>query len=88
MFTVENRKRPRMISALLLVALIYTVVPTVWSSAAVESVIPQVTIISSQPVGSSYLEVQASMSGIVFREDESQRSYKVPVTCSIRRIQW
>jgi hypothetical protein len=57
MFTVENRKRPRMISALLLFALIYTVVPSVWSAAAVESVIPQVTIISSQPVGSGYLEV-------------------------------
>jgi len=55
-------------------------VPKVRSSAAIVPVIPQVTITSMQPVGSSYLEVQAIMSGVVIREDQSQGNYKVPIT--------
>ena len=80
MFAVESRKHLRMISALGLLVILFTVVPTVQSSAAVEPIIPQVTILSAQPVGSDYLEVQATMSGVVVREDQTQGTYKVPIT--------
>src|SRR6185436_13470369 len=35
---------------------------------------------SAEPVGSGYLEVQATMSGVVVHADQSQGTYKVPIT--------
>ena len=67
MFIVENRKHLRMISSLMLLVVLFMTVPTIRSSAAPAPVIPQVTIVSSQPVGSEYFEVQATMSGLVVR---------------------
>jgi len=63
-FRVESRKHLRTISSFMLVVVLVVMVPTVCSSAAMAPVIPQVTIISAQPVGSGYLEVQATMSGL------------------------
>ncbi len=40
----------------------------------------QVIVTSTQSIGSSYLEVQAIMSGVVKRSDGSLGSYKVPLT--------
>ena len=80
MFIVESGRQLRTTSALMLIIVLFVLVPKVRSSAAIVPVIPQVTITSMQPVGSSYLEVQAIMSGVVVREDQSQGTYKVPIT--------
>jgi hypothetical protein len=40
----------------------------------------QIVVTSAQPIGSSYLEVQAVMSGSVTRDNGSTGTYKVPMT--------
>jgi hypothetical protein len=54
MITVESRKHLRTISSLIVLVVLFTAVPTVRSSAAPAPVMPQVTVISAQPVGSGF----------------------------------
>jgi len=80
MNTIVKNKLIRLIFRLSLILTILLISLPVYAAPMLLAQTPQVTIISMQPIGSGYLEVQATMSGIVIREDQSQGSYKVPIT--------
>jgi alpha/beta hydrolase family protein len=80
MFATESRKQLYVISSLMLLVFPFVMVLPVRSATMMMPVSPQVMIVSAQPVGSGYLEVQAVMSGMVVRGDQSQGTYKVPIS--------
>jgi len=80
MNTIGKNKLIRLIFRLSLILTILVISLPAYAAPMLLAQAPQVRIISMQPVGSGYFEVQATMSGVVVREDQSQGTYKVPVT--------
>jgi len=80
MNTIGKNKLIRLIFRLSMILTVLVISLPVYAAPTLLAQTPQVKIISMQPVGSGYLEVQATMSGVVVREDESQGTYKVPIT--------
>jgi len=80
MNTIGKNKLIRLIFRHSLILTILVISLPVYAAPMLLAQTPQVRIISMQPVGSGYFEVQATMSGVVVREDQSQGTYKVPIT--------